>query len=252
MDKKPSFDRELIWPILLGGLSLIGIGVVFVLGRMSVAREALPANNTATPFRFSYLGTEPGISTLTPEVTDTAFPTITELVLPPVSFETPTEIAFLPTGQPSLPPPPQQSLTASPTIASVLSKVDDTYFQILYNGEWNSQTNVTDTYQNTLHISFKVGNFASFTFVGEKVILSFQSGPSLGRITITLDGFPFEVDQSSASTQLVDWQSAVLIRGAHTIVITHLSGGSVNIDSITIPDVSTPTPTATATTTPTP
>jgi hypothetical protein len=135
-----------------------------------------------------------------------------------------------------------------------LSKFDDTYFQILYSGDWVSQTNVTDAYQNTLHISFTVGNSASFTFVGEQVILSFQSGPSLGRISITLDGFPFEVDQSSGSTQLVDWQSAILVRGTHTIVITHLSGGSVNIDSITIPDVSTPTPTLTpnATLSPTP
>ena len=251
MDKKPSLDRELIWPILLGGLSLIGIGVVFVLGRMSGAREALPADNTATPFRFAYLGTEPGLSTLTPEVTDTPVPTVTELVLPPVSFETPTEVILLPTGQPLRPSP---TPTASATIASVLSKFDDTYSQILYNGEWVSQTNVTDTYQNTLHISFTVGNSASFTFVGEQVILSFQSGPSLGRISITLDGFPFEVDQSSGSTQLVDWQSAILVRGTHTIMITHLSGGSVNIDSITIPDVSTPTPTLTpsATLTPTP
>ena len=252
MDKKPSFDRELIWPILLGGLSLLGIGVVFMLGRLSDARKAIPAADTATPFRFAYLGTEPGLSTLTPEATDTPVPTVTELVLPPGSFASPTEAALSPTSRPSQSPQLSPTPTVSPTIASVLSKVDDTYFQFLYDGDWVSQTNVTDTYQNTLHISFTVGNKVSFTFVGEKVIVSYQSGPSLGSVSITLDGLQFDVTQSSSTTQLVDWQSAVLIRGTHTIVIEHLSGGSVNLDSITIPDVSTPTPTATVTLTPTP
>ena len=252
MDKKPSLDSELIWPILLGGLSVVGIGVVFVLGRMSETRDALPAADTSTPFRFTYLGTEPGLSTLTPEATNTPAPTVTELVFPSAVFASPTETAFLPTGQPSQSFLPSQTPTVSPTIASVLSKVDDTYFQLLYNGDWVSQTNVTDTYQNTLHISFTVGNDVSFTFVGEQVIVSYQSGPSLGAVSITLDGLQFNVDQSSGATALVNWQSAVLIRGTHTIVIKHVSGGSVNLDSITIPDISTPTPTPTVTVTPTP
>jgi len=251
MDKKPLFDRELIWPILFGGLSVIGIGVVFLLGRLSDARDALPPADTATPFRFAYLGTEPGLSTLTPENTDTPVPTMTELAFEPIMTTVVSSTATFQfsTGQPSQ---PSQTPTASPTIASVLSKIDDTYFQLLYNGDWVAQSNVTDTFQNTLHISFTVGNDVSFTFVGEQVIVSFQSGPSLGSISITLDGLQFDVNQSSGATQLVNWQSAILIRGTHTIVIKHISGGSVNLDSIIIPDISTPTPTATVTLTPTP
>jgi len=249
MDNKPSFDRDLILPILLGGLSVIGIGVVFMWGRLSNARQAVPAADTETPMRFVYLGTEPGLSTLTPEATNTPVPTVTELVLPPVAFESPSVTntsIVLPTGL----PPRTATPTPSATISSILSKVDDTYFELLYDGDWVDQSNVTDAYQNTLHISFTVGNSVSYTFTGQQVIISFQSGPSLGRISITLDGLAFEIDQSSGSTELVDWHSAILVRGTHTIVIRHLSGGSVNLDSITIPDVSTPTPTATMTATP--
>jgi len=251
MDKKTSFDRDLIWPTLLGGLSVIGIGVVFVFVRMSDTRDALPPADTATPFRFTYLGTEPGLSTLTPENTDTPVPTMTEMAFEPViTTASSTAAAPLPTGQFTQTVQPSRTPTASPTIASILSKIDDTYFELLYDGDWVGQTNVTDTYQNTLHISFTVGNSVSYTFTGQQIIVSFQSGPSLGRISITLDGLVFEIDQSSGNTELVYWQSAILVRGTHTLTIEHLSGGSVNLDSLTIPDVSTPTPTATVTPTP--
>lgn len=244
MDNKPSFQRELILPILLGGLSVLGIGVVFVLGRLSDARYSAPPGASETPYRYIYLGTEPGLSTLTPEATDTPVATATGDLTPLTTLVPPTEIISLPTRQPS------QTPTASPTLASILSKFDDTYFELLYDGDWVGQSDVPDVYQNTLHLSFTINSSVSFTFVGEKVIVSYQSGPSLGRISITLDGIQFEVDQSSTSTQLVEWQSAVLVRGTHTIVITHISGGSINLDSITIPDISTPTPTVTATMTP--
>ena len=250
MDNKPSFDRELILPILLGGLSVIGIGIVFMWGRLSNARQAIQAPDTETPMRFVYLGTEPGLSTLTPEATSTPVPTATELVLPPPDVLASPSVTntsiVLPTGL----PPRTATPSPSATISSVLRKIDDNDFELLYDGDWDNQSNVTGTYQNTLHISFTVGNSVSYTFTGQQVIVSYQAGSSLGRIGITLDGFTFEVDQSSSQTGLVEWQSAVLVRGTHTITITHISGGSVNIDSITIPAISTPTPTATMTSTP--
>jgi hypothetical protein len=136
------------------------------------------------------------------------------------------------------------SPTATETIPAVLSKFDDTYYEILYDGDWTAQSNVTDTFQNTLHISFEVENYALFTFVGQQVIVTFQAGPSLGSILIDLDGLEFEVSQSNSQTQLVEWRSPVLVMGTHEIVIEHLSGGSVNLDSITIPDLRTPVPTS--------
>ncbi len=256
MEKKPSIDPGVLAPILLGVLSVLGIAAVLFIGRANALRPAQEIASTETPFRYVYLGTEPGLSTLTPEPTATPMRAPTE---PPDLVDTPDFIEPpLPTsgaGEPfltSVPPTPifptQPSAqtnvpTATETIPAVLSKFDDTYYEILYDGNWTSQTNVTGAHQNTLHISFEVENYMLFTFVGQQVIVTFQAGPSLGSILIDLDGLEFEVSQSNAQTQLVEWRSPPLVMGTHEIVIEHLSGGSVNLDSITIPDLSTPIPT---------
>ena len=253
MENRPSLDRELLLPILLGGLSLIGIGVVFVMGRMSDSRQPASLPDTETPFRFVYLGTEPGLSTLTPEATDTSAPAV--ILSPPAGEDDAVPTDDLAATQPVSQTPTSSSFsspTSTPTIAAVLGKIDDTNFELLYDGDWVEQSDVTGTYLNTLHISFTLGSSVSFTFTGQQVVVSFQAGPSLGTVSITLDGLQFVVDQSSSTTQLIDWQSAILVRGTHTIVITHQSGGSINLDSITIPAIPTPTPTPTITLTPTP
>ncbi|MBI5702897.1 MAG: hypothetical protein ACOYYF_10370 [Chloroflexota bacterium] len=272
-ESKPSQDSNVMAAIILGALSIVGILVIFFSVRAASQRppEITP---TATRFRFLYIGTEPGFSTITPQPTATriVFEQPTTSFRPtsrsPLGAPTATTVPFSPGGGGSFFPPqpsptrsvsqppaptepsfatkPPSSLftpTFTPTIASVLAKYDDTYYAILYDGEWTSQTNVTGAYQNTLHISFTIENYALFTFVGQQVILTYQAGPSLGTIRIDLDGMEFEVSQASPQTQLVDWTSPILIMGTHDLIVEHLSGGSVNIDSITIPDVRTATPT---------
>ena len=255
MEKKTSIDPAMLAPILLGVLSILGIAAVFFIGRANTLPPAEEAISTETPFRYIYLGTEPGLSTLTPEPTATPMPAPTE---PPDFGVTPdfVEPPFPTSGSNSsftmVPPNPAfptqpfartPSPTATETIPAVLSKFDDTYYEILYDGDWTTQSNVTGAFQNTLHISFETENYAMFTFVGQQVIVGYQAGPSLGSILIDLDGLEFEVSQSNSQTQLVEWRSPILVMGTHEIVIKHLSGGSVNLDSITIPDLRTPTPT---------
>lgn len=263
-EKKPSLDFSILVPGALGILSILGIAVIFFVVRADSMRPTGEPVSTATSFRFVYLGTEPSLSTLTPAPTPSPIfiepPTATEKPdtdqppfgtqipdFPGFPTSAPTNPSFL-TSAPTNPAFPTQPAartstpTASETIPAVLSKFDDTYNQILYDGEWTSQTNVTGAYQNTLHISFTVQNYAYFTFVGQQVIVGFQGGPSLGTILIDLDGVEFQVSQASAQTQLVEWRSPVLVMGTHELIIEHLSGGSVNLDSITIPDLRTPTP----------
>lgn len=240
MENKLTTSRELLLPILLGGLSILGIGTVFLFGSSISSSTPVPVNYTDTPFRYIYLGTEPGLSTQTPMNTPTDVPTDTPESI--IVLDTPTRLV-----NPTQVIVRTPTVTTSPTVPAVLSIFDDTYYEILYTGDWVSESDVDNTHQNTLHLSFEAGNSASFTFVGQQVILSFQAGPSLGRISINLDGLLFEVDQSNATTEIKKWTSALLVKGTHTIQISHLSGGSVNIDSIIIPDVSTPTPTATST-----
>jgi len=249
MDKKTSSDFSFAAPILLGLFSLVGICVVLGAWIYKGERAPAPVAATETPFRYIYLGTEPGLSTMTPEVTTTPIPPPTEEpVLPDAGFK-PTEFVPPPAtteGETKVPTSPVVRTaipTITPTIYAVLSKVDDTYFEILYSGDWVAQSNVLGAHQNTLHISFTTGNQALFTFVGQQVIVSYQAGPSLGRININLDGSDYVVDQSNSETQVQDWISPTLTLGAHTLLFEHISGGSVNLDSIAIPDFSTPTPT---------
>ena len=254
MEDKPSIDPGILVPAILGILSLAGIAVVFILGRQSDIRPADELPDTNTPFRYLYLGTEPGLSTFTAVPTETqafAEPGLTRGPTPedgsPLVTSTPPTNAGFPTQSSVQTQPPTSTPSATSTIPAVLAKYDDTYSQILYEGEWTAQTNVTDAYQNTLHISFEIENSAEFTFVGQQIILGYQAGPSLGEILIDIDGFSFQVDQSNTRTQFLEWRSPILVMGTHIIVIEHLSGGSVNIDSITIPDLSTPAPTPTET-----
>lgn len=249
MENKPSLDPGILAPAILGILSIAGIAAIFFIGRGNASRPTAEPPATNTPFRYVYLGTEPGLSTFTAEPTETqifAEPGLTRGPTPgngsPLVTSTPPASGGLSTQPPVRTPLPTSTATATATIPAVLAKYDDTYFAILYDGEWTTQTNVTDTYQNTLHISFTIENYAEFTFVGQQIIIGYQAGPGLGEILIDIDGFSFQVSQSNSRTQLLDWRSPALVMGTHTLTIEHLSGGSVNIDSITIPDLSTATP----------
>jgi hypothetical protein len=68
---RPSLDPSLLLPILLGGFSLLGILLVLFLGRFGAGQSAAPEADTATPFKYLLIGTEPGIAS--PE-TETSTP----------------------------------------------------------------------------------------------------------------------------------------------------------------------------------
>src|SRR5512133_1160860 len=64
MNNKPTLNRELVIPILIGGLSVFGILVVLVVGRSLNAPAEVAMTPSSTPFQYIYLGTEPAITTL--------------------------------------------------------------------------------------------------------------------------------------------------------------------------------------------
>jgi hypothetical protein len=109
---------------------------------------------------------------------------------------------------------------------------------------------VPGAYRNTLHVSINPGPPAStisFSFIGRQVRLTYQGGSTLGQVRILIDNSISETLDQSDGTQ---WESELLSHSTHTVLITHLSGGSVNLDQVTIPDpVNTPTPTPTRTAT---
>ena len=244
MDNNPPFDRSIFIPIVIGLLSVFGICLILVAGRLNAAPGAVQSSETATPLKYQYLGTEPAIVFPTEAPTDTPPPEtdvpavdvfIPTLVLPSV---TPRVISTRPTSTKSISTP--VTLTSTPQSLNVT--YDDADFKFLYTGNWIGQSGVTGPYLNTLHISITIGDAVQLSFVGQKIRLAYQAGPSLGAIALKLDGVDYALDQSSAETAINEWESPVLVLSSHSVIITHVSGGSINIDSISVIDLATPTP----------
>jgi len=250
MDNKPALDRSVFIPIFFGFASVLGICLVLLAARLGAARGTVQSGETETPVKFQYLATEPGIALPTdaPPVTsifetDTPAPTplFSPLTLTPTSIST-RVIPLRATNTPA-------TVSSTPLALNII--YDDADFKFNYTGNWIGQSGVSGTYQNTLHVSSTIGDSVQLSFVGQKIRLAYQAGPSLGTIAIKLDSVDFTIDQSDSETLVGEWESPVLVLSSHSITITHISGGSINLDSLTVLDISTPTPTSTSTSTPT-
>ncbi len=247
MENKPTFDRGLILPILLGAFSLFGICLVLLLVRLSTFRAVTEVEETSTPFQYLFLGTEPGISTTTPE--EDEGPPATEA---PITFASSTpepdeDIASL--ASPTRTRTPSGSRTSTPTSASNAPLNPGTYDEsdqrFTYTSEWIAQSGVAGVFQNTLHVSNALDSSVTFRFIGEQIRIFYQSGSGLGTIRINLDGLEYDLDESAEVVVQSEWISPILINGTHTVTITHISGGAVNLDMIIVPEViktATPTP----------
>jgi hypothetical protein len=195
-----------------------------------------------------FLGTEPAITT--PIIEDTEMPIPEEPTEQPVATSgsvTPTQTA---TSTPiifatattgiqqtnTVPPPTLTSQSAPPLNPGTYDDVDA---NLVYNG-WNA-TN----FGGTLHVSTVPGSTLSFRFIGTHMRLIYQGGSTLGQLRITIDNSVSEtLDQSGGN----EWVSDRLTNGTHSVLITHVSGGSVNVDQVVIPNPArTPTPTPTRT-----
>jgi hypothetical protein len=237
MTDRPSFDRSLIIPIVFGVFSIFGICLVLILGRIASSRETVEVVETATPFQYIFLGTEPAIVSATPEEEETeetdenATATVTELSLPdqdtPEVTETESSLVVLSTATP----------TSGSNAPLNPGTYDDTESRILYEGSWTVQQGVPGAFQNSLHVSSALQNTFTIRFIGQQIRLFYQPGSGLGTIEINLDGVEFELDQSGDESGVAEWSSPLLINGTHTFVVTHLSGGAVNLDQIIVPDV---------------
>lgn len=259
MDNQPAFDRSILVPILLSGFSVIGILVVLWIGRSLSEPPEVPMTPSATRFQYVYLGTEPAITT--PLIEETEIVITDEPIVEEPTFEGPTDPAPPILGTPTRPGPLtpivlpsatgnlQRTNTPAPATATSASgpplnpgTYDDVDSHLIYTG-WNP-TNVAGAYSNTLHVSLSPGSTITFRFIGRDLRLLYQGGSTLGQIRITIDNVSETLDQSSGN----EWVSDSFTNGTHTVSITHIGGGSVNLDQVIIPEPSnTPTPTRTAT-----
>ena len=248
MDNQPAFERSLLIPIFISGCSVIGIVLVLLIGRSLNSPAEVPVTPSATRFQYVYLGTEPAITTPLGEETEIEDEEPIEEPTEDPIFEEPTDlppVVTTPTrpgaGTPivlTLPNVTNTSPPVTPTSASVPplnpGTYDDGYQYLIYDG-WQAT--------GTLHVSVVPGSTVSFRFIGRELRLIYQGGATLGQMRITIDNVSETLDQSSGS----EWVSDSFTNGTHSVLITHLSGGSVNLDQVIIPIPATPTPTSTAT-----
>jgi hypothetical protein len=259
MDNKPIIDRGIVVPILISGFSIVGIVIVLMLGRSLNSPAAVAASPSATPFEFIYLGTEPDITTpldessgitLSTEESTPIFSAPTSASVSTPLILTQPNVTNTSAGPVLVTNTPNLLTTSTATISgtAVANMVDNTDSRLSYQGSWLPQTGVSGAYQGTLHVSSAASSQISFSFTGPEIHVFYQAGPSFGSITITIDGVGEPpLSQSESQNANREWSINNLTAGSHTIVITHSSGGSVNIDSLLVP-----TPTGTPTRTPTP
>ena len=273
MDNQPSFDRELLLPILLGGFSILGIIVILLMGRLSAARASVIVDETETetPFKYIFLGTEPVLSPESPEASETELftdipfdgPTPDSSVITPglgtPTLRTTALVTQNTTSQPINGTSPVNTTLPTSTSASGAplgsGTYDDVDSRLVYDGGGWAAQQVASAYKGTLHVSQVPGSSVTFRFIGTEVRFGYQIAASLGTVTVRIDNTNYDpVDQSDTTTAINEWISpGPLSPSSHTITITHASGGSVNIDYVIIPDVGpTGTPTATPTRTPNP
>jgi hypothetical protein len=251
MNNQPAFDRSILIPIFLSILSVVGIVVVLLVGRALNSPAEVPVTPSATRFQYVYLGTEPVLTTPIVEETEIEPPAPTEAPIeepggftPIVTTQTSPAVStpillVTPTPNPqqtNTPPPSATSASGPPMNPGTYDDVDS---HLIYNG-WTATNS-----GGTLHVSIIPGSTITFRFIGSQLRLVYQGGNTLGQVRITIDNVSKNLDQTNTENQ---WASDTFASGVHNVLITHVGGGSVNLDQIIIPETAnTPTPTRTPT-----
>lgn len=75
-ENSPRFDISTFVPLGVGAISLFGICLLLIASRIASPRSTVQVPDTATPFRYLFLGTEPGISSAVPSQDGTVGPDV--------------------------------------------------------------------------------------------------------------------------------------------------------------------------------
>lgn len=235
MQPRPAFDRELLIPIAVGVVSILGLAWIFLANYRSESPIPPTVEPTAIPFETSPFATRtppPRPSATSPQE-ETPPTTGTS----PVAYPGPP-VETLPSGS-TLVAESQPAPSATPTPDQVQplppGKYDDTHPKIAYDRHWAFKMNsgTAFAYKGTLHISESIGNELSFRFTGQRFYLGYQRGRSFGTVTVMIDGEPYSFHEQAFGNI---WRSPELAPGIHTVRLIHESGQSINLDSIEVVD----------------
>jgi hypothetical protein len=93
-DNSPRFDISTFLPLAVGAVSLFGICLLLIASRLATPRSTVQVPDTATPFRYLFLGTEPGISSAVPSPGEDGFD-----LTPETSITSTRQVGFSITAQ---------------------------------------------------------------------------------------------------------------------------------------------------------
>lgn len=116
----------------------------------------------------------------------------------------------------------------APVTAVGVGKFDNLNSNIYRIGVW------TET--GALSTSSTISDAVGLTFTGQRVTVQFSRQPGAGVLGIYIDGKSAASIKQSATTaqEQLQWSSAVLAAGTHTLSLIHSSGGVVNFDSVQV------------------
>lgn len=233
MQPRPSFDRTVLMLLVIGVVSILGIGCLFLtsdLGHTPVISA------TAPPSGFSSVES----STLTPS--PSAPPTHNEIRLTTTQHSPDSNPESATGTLPARSTFSGQSLPTSSTIDTPVQmqslsagQHDDTDPNIAYDPYWTALKNpgTRNAYKGTIHASTGIGNEASFRFTGTRFFLGYQRGRNFGTVTVIIDDQEYSFHEQAFDRV---WRSPELSPGDHFVRIIHHSGESINVDYIVILD----------------
>ncbi len=236
MQPRPPFNRELLIPIAIGVISILGVAWIFFTNFRSESPIQATAEPTAIPFDSSSF--EAGMPTPSPSTPTTLEET--------PSLATETSLDSYPNPPTETLPSLSATITESPPVPSATptpdqppplqaGKIyDDTNPHIVYDRFWIVLKNpgTKNAYKGALHFSPSIGNEASFRFTGQEVYLGYQRGRNFGIVTVIIDDQTYSFHEEAFD---LVWRSPQLALGTHSVRIIHESGESINLDYIEVP-----------------
>lgn len=191
-----------------------------------------------------------GPSTSTPTQTSsyTASPTRTATFTRTASNTFTATNTFTPSRTPTISNTPTN--TSTPGLIGI-GTTDDTDIRIQYTG-WTYRSQ-TGAYNNTEHVSGKLGNKVVIRFTGESLAIKYRKAANFGTIEVNIDGASYTINEYNPTTlSNQTWTSPALPDVIHTLTITHMTGLYNVLDAFVITGTPTATPTRTPSKTMTP
>ena len=233
MKNQPEINRELLLPMGIGVISLVGLGLIFLIIYLNRPPAPVPVEPTPTVLGYLFIGTETATSTPLPELEAAPSEEIVSADLASAKLagtDVPGDASANVLSTQAAAPAVSETPTVGPMQAFLTGKYDDTNLRIDYANQWAIRGNLGTAFEGTLHISTEMGNKAKFRFVGQRIYLGYQRGPESSTMTITIDGDQYVLNQAAGNI----WISPELPSGDHSVTLTHESGETVSLDYITV------------------